>query len=136
MINEGAATAHNGPTDADHLHGDHVVGEDVRGIHRFAAALLPPAQEAKGEDEDGEREEEQDVGDREGGEDGGARCGVEAAVEEEVVCGVGGGVVRRREGDIWGGRGVDGHFHVPEGEERNTKEDKLLRFNINNGFIY
>lgn len=104
VVNDGAATADNGRADADQLHGNHVVGEDVRGIHHFVLALLPPALETSGEDKEGEREEEQDVGDREGSEDGGARCGVKAAVEK--------GVRRRREGHIWGGRSVHGHFHV------------------------
>lgn len=85
VINEGAAAADDGPGDAEQLHGDHVVGEDVGGIHRLAAAFPPPAQEAGVEDEDGEGEEEQYVGDGEGGEDGGAGCGVEAAVEEGAM---------------------------------------------------
>lgn len=58
VICDGAAGAGDGCRDANHLHTNHVVGEDVRGIHGFTAALFPPAPEAKEQDKDGEREEE------------------------------------------------------------------------------
>lgn len=58
VISEGATTAGNGCGDANQLHGDHVVSEDVDGIHGLAVSLLLPALEAKAQDEDGEGEEE------------------------------------------------------------------------------
>lgn len=117
LMSEGAAAADQGRTDANHLHGHHVVGEDVDGIHRFAAPQLPPALETKAEDGDGEREEEEDVGDGEAGEDGGAGGGAEAAAVGGVVGGVG--------GHILGGRGVDVHVHGPkEEEEGGTKRTR------------
>lgn len=85
VIEEGAAAADNGPGDTKKLHGDHVVGENICGIHGLSAAILPPALKASVEDIEGEREEEQDVGDGEGCEDAGAGRGVKAAVEEEPL---------------------------------------------------
>lgn len=41
VIEEGPTAAGDGRTDADQLHGDHVVGEDVYGIYRSAGALFP-----------------------------------------------------------------------------------------------
>lgn len=80
-----------------------MVGEDIRGVHGFAAALHPPAPEAKEQDKDGEREEEEDVCNGEGCEDGGTRSGIKAAVEEGNFggVGIGGG----------GGGGTGGIFH-------------------------
>lgn len=111
VIPEGATTAGNGRRDANQLHPNHMVGEDVRGVHGVAAPLPPPALETEAEDEDGEGEEENGVGEGEGNKDGVARRGVEAAVEEGIVGGV-------------GGRGVDGHVRVPEGEDGNTKRER------------
>lgn len=85
VIEKGAAATDNGAGDAKKLHGDHVVGEHICWIHGLAAALLPPALKASVEDIDGEREEEQDIGDGEGCEDAGAGRGVKAAVEEEPL---------------------------------------------------
>lgn len=50
VIGDGAAGAGGGCRCADHLHTDCVVGEVVRGVRGFAAALE--------QDKDGEREEE------------------------------------------------------------------------------
>lgn len=82
LIEEGPAAADDGAGDAEQLHGHHVVGENICRIHGAAAAGLPPALEAGVEDIEGERQEEQDVGDGEGCEDAGAGRRVEAAVEE------------------------------------------------------
>lgn len=58
VICDGTTGAGDGCRDANHLHSDHVVGEDVCGIHGFTPALLLPALETNGQDKDGEREEE------------------------------------------------------------------------------
>lgn len=100
VIEEGTAAADDGPGDTEQLHGDHVVGEDICGIHRAAAAVLAPALEASVEDIDGEGQEEQDVGDGEGCEDAGAGRCVEAAVEEERWGRVCGRLMRTGKGDV------------------------------------
>lgn len=109
VVSEGTTTADDGRSDANQLHADHVVGEDIYGIHWLSAALFPPTLEPKGEDKDGEREEEKDVGDGEDSEDGGTGCGVKAAANDGRVGGVGG----------VGGVGI--HFQEPEEERRRKK---------------
>ena len=127
VINQGATAAGDGCSDANQLHGDHVVGEDVYGIHWSAGVLFPPVMGTIGEDKDGEREEEENVGEGEGCEDGGTRCVIEADVEEGVAGGVGG-----REGAILGGRlGV--HFHGPKKVVRTQRRKKRGHINWGGG---
>lgn len=84
VIEEGTAAADDGSADAKQLHADHVVGENVRGVHGLAAAVPPPALKTSVEDIEGKWQEEQDVGDGENCKDTGAGRRVEAAVEEEL----------------------------------------------------
>lgn len=85
VVEKGAAAADDGPADAEKLHGNHMVGENIGGIHGLAGAALPPALETSVKDVDGEWEEEHDIGDGEGREDEGAGRRVEAAVEEVAL---------------------------------------------------
>lgn len=66
-IDVGTNAVEDGPNGVDHLHDNHVVGDEVRVACR-SGTLLPPSLVAQMEDDDEEREEEEDVGDGEGGE--------------------------------------------------------------------
>lgn len=58
VICDGTTGAGDGCRDANQLHTNHVVCEDICGIHGFTLILLLPVPETKGQDKDGEREEE------------------------------------------------------------------------------
>ena len=120
VLKEGAAAAGDRPAHAHYLHSNHVVGEDVDGIRGHGAALFPPLLDAKDQDGDEEREEEEDVGEGEDGEDGGTGRGQEAADGGGVMGGVEGRAEMRRKGDVWRG-GVIVHFHTA-GE----RHDKII----------
>ncbi|KAG7999393.1 hypothetical protein GBF38_000329 [Nibea albiflora] len=76
----GAARIESTPKDTDHLHGSHVVGQDVR-IDSPPAVVdrRTPSLQTQVEDGDTEREEEEDIGDSEGSKDEKGRSVAKAA---------------------------------------------------------
>lgn len=84
ILHVNATTGDHAPGNAEQLHGDHVVREEVRVAHRRcrgAGAGFPPVLETLGEDEDAERKHDRGVGQDEAGEDEGARSQDEAVHE-------------------------------------------------------
>ena len=76
--------------DANHLHDYQVEGEAVgvtQRCSRGGGAPAPPFTDSMVEHEDGERQEEEDVGGEEHGENEGARSDEEALVDGDEVAG-------------------------------------------------
>lgn len=121
-LKEGAAAEETTPGDTDHLHGNHVVGEDVRmtrGRCPGGRALILPSFETQTEDEDAEGEEDKEVGDGEGGEDDKDKAVSETGRRNGGVRG--GEQEREKQGGIGGG--VEGHDCFSEDVTRRYRDD-------------
>ena len=114
------------------LHGHGVIDEEVTMIHRSYwgnVALFTPLFVGQVVDEDEEWEQEEEVGDGESREEGDAHFRTETCVHERMEGGVSGGVVRRKNGDISKGRGVDQHIFT-QGGLKNQRRSKRGSRNV------